>query len=64
MRVVVDSNACMGHGQCYAYAPRVYQPDDEGFCAVIEPDAEADLLRQAIEGAEACPEAAITVEKP
>ncbi len=61
MRVVVDPEACMGHGQCYARAPQVYEPDDEGFCVVIEPEVEGDLLRQAIEGAEACPESAITV---
>ncbi|MGB9303880.1 MAG: ferredoxin [Mycobacterium sp.] len=59
MRVVVDPETCMGHGQCYARAPQVYEPDDEGYCVVIESDG--DLLRHAIEGAEACPESAITV---
>lgn len=63
MRVNVDSSACMGHGQCYAHAPRVYQPDAEGYCVVIESDVDGDLLRQANEGAEACPERAITVEE-
>jgi ferredoxin len=61
VRVVVDPEKCMGHGQCYARAPQVYEPDDEGFCAVIEPEVEGDLLRHAIVGAEACPESAITV---
>jgi ferredoxin len=51
----------MGHGQCYVRAPQVYQPDDEGYCVVMEPQAERDLLPHAIEGAEACPESAITL---
>lgn len=63
MRVSVDPELCMGHGQCYARSPQVYEPDDEGFCMVIEPAVEGDLLLRAIEGAEVCPEKAITVEK-
>ncbi|MEB3070674.1 ferredoxin [[Mycobacterium] vasticus] len=61
MKVSVDPNLCMGHGQCYARAPQVYQPDEDGYCVVIESDVDGDLLRDAIRGAEACPERAITV---
>lgn len=61
MRVFVDTESCMGHGQCYARAPQVYEPDDEGFCVVTESEVDGELLRQATEGAEACPESAITV---
>lgn len=61
MRVTVDPERCMGHGQCYAYAPQVYRPDDEGFCVVTHSEVEGDLLGKAVEGAEACPESAITV---
>jgi len=61
MRVFADTELCMGHGQCYARAPQVYEPDDEGFCVVTEPDVDGDLLHHAIEGAEACPESAIAV---
>ena len=51
----------MGHGQCYSRAPQVYEPDDEGYCVVVEPEVKGDLLRHASEGAEACPESAITL---
>ncbi|WP_293046297.1 ferredoxin [Mycobacterium sp.] len=61
IRVRVDPELCMGHGQCYTRAPQVYEPDDEGFCVVIESQVEGDLLLHAIEGAEACPESAISV---
>jgi ferredoxin len=53
----------MGHGQCFAYAPDVYEPDDEGFCIVLKHDVEGDELQQAVQGAEACPESAITISK-
>lgn len=60
MRVDVDRKACVGHGQCSATAPAVYELDDEGFCLPVvsvpagsEDDAEA--------GAAACPEQAIEV---
>lgn len=61
MRVAVDSDRCMGHGQCYAHAPDVYTPDEEGYCRVLMHDVDGDKLQQAREGAEACPESAITV---
>lgn len=64
MKVRVDPDVCMGHGQCYAHAPQVYQPDDEGYCVVIQPDVDGDLLRHAIEGAQACPEQAISIDEP
>ena len=40
MRVVVDPETCMGHGQCYARAAQVYLPGDEGVCGVIEPEVD------------------------
>ena len=61
MKVAVDTEKCMGHGQCYARAPEIYQPDDEGFCLVVAADPEPALASQAVDGAEACPEHAITI---
>lgn len=63
MKVTVDSELCMGHGQCYAYAPDVYEPDADGFCIVLKPVTEGDDSKQAVEGAQACPESAITVSE-
>ena len=40
MNVVLDSEACVGHGRCYALAPEVYDADDEGHCQMrFGPDA-------------------------
>ena len=63
MKVTVESERCMGHGQCYAYAPDVYEPDEEGFCVVRKHDVEGDDLDQALQGAQACPESAITANE-
>ncbi|KUI29221.1 ferredoxin [Mycobacterium sp. GA-2829] len=63
MKVAVDSERCMGHGQCYAHGPDVYEPDEEGFCVVLKPFVEGDQLKQAVAGAEACPESAISVSE-
>lgn len=63
MKVVVDPERCMGHGQCYTHAPSIYEPDEDGFCVVLKSDVEGDDLQQAVQGAEACPESAITVSE-
>ena len=62
MKASVDSGLCTGHAQCSAMGPEVYDLDDAGYC-VIPVEQIAERLRdQAIAGAEACPERAITLE--
>jgi ferredoxin len=59
-RVVVDVQACAGHGQCAATSPNVFALDDDGFVLPVG-DIEADVVDAAREGAAACPEKAIEV---
>jgi len=64
MKVVLDSDRCVGHGRCYALAPEVYDADDEGHCLMqFGPDdaIPADLEAKARLGAANCPEQALTV---
>lgn len=74
LRVEIDTDRCSGHGRCYALAPQVFEPDDEGYGRLIPPaasdgttaggaaglvsDEHAEPLRRA--GIN-CPEYAITV---
>jgi len=63
MRISVDAEQCIGHGQCYVTSPDVYAPDDEGFSAdrghIREvPD---QLVAAARAGAQACPAGAIKI---
>ncbi|WP_448625031.1 ferredoxin [Geodermatophilus sp. URMC 64] len=62
MKVFVDEGRCSGHGRCYATAPELFQPNDEGYgrpvTEVVSPESE-QALRLA---AEECPEGAIVLE--
>jgi len=63
MRIVLDPEACTGHGRCYALAPDVYDADDEGHCVVrILGDVPDDLAAGARAGADNCPEHALTLD--
>ncbi|MFE9322568.1 ferredoxin [Nocardia sp. NPDC052278] len=62
MKVSVDRELCAGHGQCFAFAPEVFEPDEDGFCVVRVPVPNPELADAARTGAQACPERAITVD--
>ena len=63
MRISVNSELCNGHGRCYTVSPDVYAPDDDGYCADRDRSREVLPRReaQALAGARACPEGAITI---
>lgn len=61
MHVFIDSEACQGHGRCYAMAPEVYTADDEGCGEVIDAEIGDGLADQARVGALNCPESAISL---
>lgn len=61
MRLEIDVDVCTGHGRCYTRAPRIVEPDDEGFPVRLVPDGDlpAELLEDARLAASSCPEGAI-----
>ncbi|MGW5397979.1 ferredoxin [Streptomyces sp. NPDC003952] len=62
-RVSVDTDRCIGAGQCALTAPAVFTQDEDGFGALLpgrEDGAGSPLLREA---ARACPVSAISVEE-
>ncbi len=59
--VGVDSDLCVGHGQCFARAPEVFEPDEDGFCMTTMVEVDAPRVSTARAGADACPERAIVV---
>lgn len=63
MRVVLDEQACVGHGRCYAVAPDVFDADDAGHCVVRVHDGKVPeaLTAQARHGVANCPEGALAV---
>lgn len=59
--IAVDADRCVGHGRCYSLAPDVFDADDVGHSIVLVEDVSGELEQHAQEGAQNCPEEAITV---
>lgn len=64
MRLILDSDACQGHGRCYTLAPDLFDSDDEGY-AVLKVTGEIpdELREQAQLAVDNCPEFAISIEE-
>ena len=60
MRIEVDLNVCVDHGQCAIAATDIFRMDDEGHL-VFDPNPDAALRADAENAADACPEQAITI---
>ncbi|MEU8680092.1 ferredoxin [Streptomyces sp. NPDC048611] len=61
MRIAIDTDRCIGSGQCALTAPGVFTQDDDGFSALLpgrEDGAGDPLVREA---ARACPVQALAV---
>jgi ferredoxin len=61
VRIAVDPALCTGHGRCYALAPDVYEPDDDGYCANHHIEVAPGHEEAARLGVASCPEGAIRV---
>lgn len=61
MRVTVDRDVCMEHGQCVIAAPDIFRFDGEGRLEYVE-HPEAGLRDDAYDAADVCPTQAITIE--
>jgi ferredoxin len=62
MKIRIDTEACTGHGRCYALAPEVFDADDDGYGQVaheeIGPDQEAAARKAVL----SCPERAVSID--
>jgi ferredoxin len=61
MSVVVQTDACVGAGQCALVAPEVFDQDDDGIVLLLEPDPQGADLEGAVRAARLCPARAITI---
>ncbi|CAN5535127.1 ferredoxin [soil metagenome] len=60
----VDIDRCQGHARCLAFAPDVFDFDDEGYAFVPDDQAYRDELGEDVKLAVAnCPERAIIVSE-
>jgi ferredoxin len=62
MRIELNVDMCTGHGRCYALAPEVFEPDDDGHCVItVDGDVPAALEAAARKGVSNCPEGALFI---
>jgi len=61
VKVRIDTEACTGHGRCYALAPEVFDSDERGYGFVISEELSDDLRDKALIGVQNCPEQAISI---
>ena len=65
MNVVIDTEACTGHGRCYMVAPSVFASDDSGFgVVVVEGSLDPEQLAEARAAVANCPERAVALTPP
>ncbi|HVV92592.1 MAG TPA: ferredoxin [Hyphomicrobiales bacterium] len=62
MRIVVDVERCMGHGQCEIVAPRLFKLDDQGVVVILHEHPDESLRKEAELAAARCPEGIIKIE--
>ena len=60
MKVRVDRDLCIGVGNCVAYAPTVFELDQENKAVILDPSSVDD--NALLEAAKSCTENAIIVE--
>jgi ferredoxin len=60
VKIRVDRDLCIGVGNCVAYAPTVFELDEENKAVILDPSSVDD--NTLLEAAKSCPESAILVE--
>ena len=61
-KVVINKPACCGYGVCAEICPEVYKLDENGIVYVEDPIVPDELVEQARDGADACPQSALKLE--
>ncbi|KAA0094736.1 ferredoxin [Mycolicibacterium sp. P1-18] len=63
MRVVVDDDACAGHGACVALCPQVFALTDDGYAEASQSEIPPELQASVVDAVDGCPERAITTTR-
>jgi ferredoxin len=61
LKIVIDKAACCGYGVCAEICPEGYKLDANGVVYVESELVPEDIKDKVVEGAEACPQAALSV---
>ncbi len=63
MRIVLDTDRCVGHGRCYGAAPDLFDADEYGHCVLLQPQVPPGREEAARSGVDNCPERALALEE-
>ncbi|QUH01928.1 ferredoxin [Saccharopolyspora erythraea] len=63
VEISVDTERCVGAGQCVLSAPDVFDQDDDGIVTVLEANPDADQAAEVVQAERICPAQAITVRE-
>ncbi|MGW7411511.1 ferredoxin [Streptomyces sp. NPDC054863] len=63
MSIAIDTDVCIGAGQCVMTAPTVFTQDDDGISELLPGMADGGGSPLVKEAARACPVSAITVRE-
>jgi ferredoxin len=63
MHIDIDTDACIGAGQCALAAPGVFTQDDDGYSTLLPGREDGGGDPMVREAARACPVSAITVSE-
>ena len=62
MRIIIDQDRCMRHGQCELVAPDLFKLDADGIAQVLVEHPDDSQLKRLEEAIRRCPEAVISIE--
>ncbi|MFD4198446.1 MULTISPECIES: ferredoxin [Amycolatopsis] len=63
MRIVADTDLCIGAGQCVLTEPEVFDQDDDGTVVVLVENPEGGQLDSAREAVKLCPAMALSLQE-
>jgi ferredoxin len=61
VRISVETDRCVGAGQCVLTAPDIFDQDDFGIVRVLTEPGDAETWEAAVQAGHICPSQAITV---
>jgi len=63
MRIVADTDVCIGAGQCVLTDPEVFDQDDDGTVVVLQEAPEGEHEAGAREAVKLCPSQALSLHE-
>ncbi|GAA3806853.1 MULTISPECIES: ferredoxin [Amycolatopsis] len=63
MRIVADTDLCIGAGQCVLTEPEVFDQDDDGTVVVLVENPEGGQVDSAREAVKLCPAMALSLQE-